>query len=224
MRLLLIETSTERGLIAYLKDCHLLFLKEFPFGLNQSQYLVPDLSEALSNFVFLKELDVIGVGVGPGSYTGIRLGVSVAQALAYSWKLPIVGVPTLNGFIPQKEGVSFAAVLDARIGGIYFRKGWKDKEGHVFYEGDCRVLPLEEAVKQLEGVTHLVTPSAGQLQKKLKNYSIYSQWTWEERSPLAEALAKSVEELYESKKIYPPAPLELLYLRQDSYTQHMTKF
>lgn len=202
--------------MAYLADRSLLFFKEFPFGLTQSRYLIPDLHEALLSFPFLKELDGIGVGVGPGSYTGIRLGVSVAQALAYSWKIPVIGVPSLNGFVPEEEGVAFAAVLDARMGGIYFRKGWKEKGGQVIYEGDCRVLPLEDAVKQLEGVSHLVTPVAGALQKKLEYDSAHSKWKWEERSPSPEALARSVEERYESERVYPPALLKLLYLRQES--------
>lgn len=217
MRLLLIETSTERGLIAYFNQGNCLFSKEFPFGLNQSQYLVPGLHRALSDFPSLREVEVIGVGVGPGSYTGIRLGVSVAQALAYSWKVPVVGFPTLNGFIPKEEG-TFAAVLDARIGGIYFRKGKKEKNGKVFYEEDCQVLPLEEAVKQLEGITRLVTPAAAPLQRRLKNYPAYAKWIWEERAPSLEALAKSVEELYPSHKVYPPARIDLLYLRQERYS------
>jgi tRNA threonylcarbamoyl adenosine modification protein YeaZ len=214
MRFLLIETCTERGVIAYGNQKEIVFARELPFGPSQSKYLMPYLTETLQSFGFPPPLDAIGVGIGPGSYTGIRLGVSVAQALAYSWKIPLVGVSSLEGFLPSGSFHQYAAILDARIGGAYFQKGMRDSEG-ILHKSAPQVASLEEIGALLEDVTHLVTPFAKSLQAKLKQCYPESNWIWEESAPSVQALLQSVEQAYmEGKAISPPEQLNLLYLRQ----------
>ncbi len=62
--------------------------------------------------------DVIAVGVGPGSYTGVRVGVSLALGLARGWNARAVGVPSLEAIAAQCDGV-IAVTLDARKGMVY---------------------------------------------------------------------------------------------------------
>ena len=64
------------------------------------------------------EADVIAVGVGPGSYTGVRVGVSLALGLARGWNASAVGVPSLEAIAGQSDGV-IAVTLDARKGMVY---------------------------------------------------------------------------------------------------------
>lgn len=214
MRFLLIETCTERGVIAYGNQNEILFACELPFGLNQSRYLMPYLTEALQPFGEPLLLDAIGIGIGPGSYTGIRLGVSVAQALAYSWKIPLVGISSLEGFIPSSSCHQYAAILDARIGGVYFQKGSMNTEG-VLLKSTPQVASLEEVGSSLQGVTHLVTPYAKSLQVKFKQYYPENNWIWQESPPSVQTLLQSVEQTYiAGKRIEPPDQLNLLYLRQ----------
>jgi tRNA threonylcarbamoyladenosine biosynthesis protein TsaB len=217
MRLLIIETSTERGIIAYVDHQTLLFEKELPFGLNQSKFLMPHLLDSLRPFGCPPfGLEAIGVGIGPGSYTGIRLGVSVAQALAYSWKIPLVGVSSLYGFIPLEGEGAFASLVDARIGGTYVWKGWKDSTG-IREESVPQVCPLEEIGGLLNTVSYLVTPFAKTLQAKLERlYPDYqAQWQWQERAPSVKYLAQQVEHAYaQGRAVMPPQALELMYLRQ----------
>jgi tRNA threonylcarbamoyl adenosine modification protein YeaZ len=214
MPFLLIDTCTERGIIAYGHWQNLLFEKELPFGLSQSKFLMPYLAEALQPLGFPPSLQAIGVAMGPGSYTGIRLGVAVAQALAYSWRVPLVGVSSLDGFVPSETSVHFAAILDARIGGVYFQKGWSRQEG-IRDEGHPQVMAWEEVGAHLEGVTHLVTPSAKALQTKFRQHYPDREWIWEEKAPSASALLRKIEQRYEQGKfVVPPNHLDLLYLRQ----------
>lgn len=213
MRILLIETSTERGVVAYADGQTLLFEKQLPFGLNQSKFLMPVLQEAL-RAINPSSVDVIGVGVGPGSYTGIRIGVAVAQTLAYSWKVPLVGIPSLNGFVPLENNVSFAALIDARIGGVYLRKGWK-QEQEIIYQTEPLVCAWEEALSLLEGITYFVTPVAKSLQSKWSSYNRDSQGIWQESAPSVPTLLNSAQLLYsQGKQVMPPQQLALLYLRE----------
>jgi tRNA threonylcarbamoyladenosine biosynthesis protein TsaB len=213
IRFLLIETCTERGVIAYGNQQETLFAKELPFGLTQSKFLMPYLQEALQSFGYPPPLDAIGVGIGPGSYTGIRIGVAVAQTLAYSWKVPLIGISSLEGFIPSVPVIHYAALLDARIGGVYFQKGRIDQAG--IRKDPPQVKPIEEIGKELEEVTHLVTPFAHSLQTKLGEAYPNKSWTWEEHSPSVSSLFQRVEQSYlEGKSVIPPQHLDLLYLRQ----------
>ncbi len=62
--------------------------------------------------------DVIAVGVGPGSYTGVRVGVSLALGLGRGWNAHVVGVPSLEAIAAQRDGL-IAVTLDARKGMVY---------------------------------------------------------------------------------------------------------
>lgn len=214
MRYLVIDTCTERGVMGYGSSNDILFQQELPFGLNQSKFLLPALMEALKPFGPVPELAAIGVGMGPGSYTGIRIGAAIAQALAYSWKVPLIGIPCLENFIPSEHSVPFAAVLDARIGGIYFQRG-KRSPHEVHYEKDAQVSPLEEAGTLLEGIEHLVSPSVKSLQDKFSKLYPNKKWIWEERAPSVRMLLQNIERKHsKGETVVPPQHLDLLYLRQ----------
>jgi tRNA threonylcarbamoyladenosine biosynthesis protein TsaB len=68
-----------------------------------------------------EEIDRIAVSIGPGSFTGLRIGLAAAEAMAYAWQCGICGVNTLEAMawnIPV-EGVVLAPVLDAQKGNYY---------------------------------------------------------------------------------------------------------
>jgi tRNA threonylcarbamoyladenosine biosynthesis protein TsaB len=79
------------------------------------------------------ELDLLAVGTGPGTFTGLRIGISTARALAHARELPIVGVSTLRSLAAgataaaQAQGRLPLAVLDARRGEV-FAAGWANPE------------------------------------------------------------------------------------------------
>ena len=87
----------------------------------------------------LKDLDVIGFGQGPGSFTGVRISVAIAQGLAYSTNLPLVGVSTLAVMAQQTfEQFSTEVVyssIDARMGEIYFAQ-YHAKDGLMTLKGE----------------------------------------------------------------------------------------
>ncbi len=122
MSTLIIDTSHERSLVAFADGVDLLLTVPLPLGLQSSSHLFPAIQ---SGFQKLKltahDLKKIVVTVGPGSFTGIRVGVAAAKGIAAPLEIPLLGVCSLYGF--ETEG-AFASVMDARIGGAYvWREG-----------------------------------------------------------------------------------------------------
>jgi tRNA threonylcarbamoyladenosine biosynthesis protein TsaB len=110
--------------------------------LNHLTGLVPMVSELLGECgLSLPELDAIAVSSGPGSFTGIRIGISAARAMAQVTGLPVVKVPTLEAFVYNFSGEGVGAVVcpvfDARRGQMYagaYRLGG-DRQLEALVEG-----------------------------------------------------------------------------------------
>ena len=100
MNLIAIETSTDICSIAYIEDgkCKNIIEDQIP---RQHAEKLPLFYNELVNQSKLKlsDIDAIAVSIGPGSFTGLRIGLSYAKGLAYSHKKPIVPVPTMRSLL-----------------------------------------------------------------------------------------------------------------------------
>lgn len=95
-----------------------------------SQLLLPWIDALLSNAnISLKDLDAIAVGIGPGAFTGVRLGVAAVQGLAISNNLPVISVISLDAIAAQLINTNsfknskphrFAIAIDARMEEVYW--------------------------------------------------------------------------------------------------------
>lgn len=92
-----IETSTNICSVAVSQDGAVIFEKEDEKGTSQNVSLGGFVDEALS---FIDShaipLDSVAVSCGPGSYTGLRIGVSMAKGICYGMNIPLIGIPTLE--------------------------------------------------------------------------------------------------------------------------------
>jgi tRNA threonylcarbamoyl adenosine modification protein YeaZ len=206
---LLIETSTERGLLALVKDGKLLQKADLPVGLNHSQQLMYYL-EHLFTAVHLSitDLHYIAVGVGPGSYTGIRVGATVAKTLSYATKLPLIGISTLLTYTSPKPG-AFAVVIDAKIGGVYLTLSDGKTVQHP-----PELVDLKRAVELLHPYPTLLTPNAARLPGKFKEIQPDTHWEWLECGPDPLHFARQAEAKWKEHEFTTDGQLELLYLRK----------
>lgn len=105
-------------------------------------------------------VDRIGVTVGPGSFTGLRVGLAFAQGLGAALGRPVVGISTLDGLAASVAGDgATAALIDARRGQVYARF-WRDGVA----EGPAEALSIEAArarVRELGPGVRLVGSGAG---------------------------------------------------------------
>ncbi|MEG3758685.1 tRNA (adenosine(37)-N6)-threonylcarbamoyltransferase complex dimerization subunit type 1 TsaB [Pseudoalteromonas carrageenovora] len=122
--ILALDASTEAlSIVLHVKGQTFHHFEECPQ--QHSQKILPLIDELLSKAnCKLKDLDVIGFGQGPGSFTGVRISVAIAQGLAYSTNLPLVGVSTLaimaQQAFEQNGSANVYPAIDARMGEIYF--------------------------------------------------------------------------------------------------------
>src|ERR1700722_8624080 len=107
---LIIDTSTERGVVALAKGKDLVYTKELPFGLLNSRYLMTSIQTGFETLSLTPaSLKAVAASVGPGSFTGIRVGAGVAKGIALGRNLPLIGFSSLSGFVSPHEG-AFASV------------------------------------------------------------------------------------------------------------------
>lgn len=122
--LLAIDTSTENCSVA-LHWNSTLHTQVAESPREHSQRLLPFVEQLLQQGqVSLAQLDGLVVGVGPGSFTGVRIGVSMAQGLAFSSGLPVFAVSSLQALaqraVRQHQASTVAACIDARMGEVYY--------------------------------------------------------------------------------------------------------
>lgn len=192
MNTLLFETSTEHSLLALLSEEELLAQKELKGGPELSKNLALETQRLLAPFT--TRPNRIAVGAGPGSYTGIRVGASLAKALSFGWNVPFFGFCSLKAFAPSLDG-PFAILVDAKMGGVYTLQG--EKEGRCYRFASPMRLPLLEAQEKLSHAAHLSSPHPHLLKEKL-----YLPGCWLESCPNALLAIRFLEE----------SPLTLSYL------------
>lgn len=211
MPTLLIETSTERAIVGIAQGGSILFQKELPLGLNNTKFLAPAIEEGLTTLSLkMSEMSAIAVGIGPGSYTGIRAGAILAKALAFATKCPLIGVCTLECFAPVTDG-PFTVLIDARIGGVYSITGVKEK-GLITHTIKPQVIPTQLLKDYLDDTYLIVTPQAKILKPKLTD--LCPNAIWEEVAPNLLQMAFVAERNRKEGKIAVDEALDLMYLRK----------
>jgi len=95
--ILYIETATDVCSVALSRGAEVIGLKEEVGGNNHAKHLLPFVDEVLKQAeVSMKEINGVAVSIGPGSYTGLRIGVSTAKGIAYTAGIPVMAISTLE--------------------------------------------------------------------------------------------------------------------------------
>lgn len=144
MLILGIETSGETGSVALCRGAEVLASYSFPEGARHARNLMPAIARVVDEGGARRsEVQAVAVSRGPGSFTGLRVGVTCAKTLAWSLGWQVVGVPSLEVQVQNvapRPGLLACPTLDARRDRVYgtlFRWDggrWQDTTGVLILE------------------------------------------------------------------------------------------
>ncbi len=121
--LLCFDTATPRVSVAVGRDGDALAEIDLPPGRRHAEELVPAIQEVCAaGGVALDAIAAVCVGIGPGLFTGLRVGVTTAKVLAQALRIPVVGVPTLDLVaFPLRHATRLVVpTIDARRGEVFY--------------------------------------------------------------------------------------------------------
>ena len=152
MKILAFETSAKAGSVALLEDGVLLAENYCNTGLTHSQTLMVMAQDLLKSCdLTANNVDAVAVAAGPGSFTGVRIGVAAAKGLAWGGDLPCYGVSTL-----ESMALGFGAydgyvlpVMDARRSQVYNAVFLAEK-GNLTRITEDRAIALEDLAEEIK--------------------------------------------------------------------------
>lgn len=150
MKLLAIDTSSPVASAAVMDNGVLVGEYIINNGKTHSQIIVPLVSDVLEKTgISISDIDVFATSLGPGSFTGLRIGVATAKSFAQALDKPIIGVSSVEGLavgVAALENINVSPILDARRGNVY---------NGVYKNGVCikkdRLISLDELLSELNG-------------------------------------------------------------------------
>lgn len=144
MKLLAVETATKTASVALVSEDRLLGEFTVQTQFTHSQSMMPMLDQLLQQAgISIDEVDGFAASIGPGSYTGLRIGISAVKTFGFALNKPVYGVETLPAMIDQVQGMdgTILAMMDARRNRVYV--------SGIKQAGDLRELVLPQQAMEV---------------------------------------------------------------------------
>ena len=154
MKILSVDTSATAASVALSEEGKLIGETFINTSLTHSQTLIPMVEQLLNNTkTEISDIDAIAVNAGPGSFTGVRIGVAAVKGLAFANNIPCVSVSTLESMAYNflSTDCIVCAVMDARCSQVY-NALFEIKNGVVTRLCDDRALSLDDLKNELLSV------------------------------------------------------------------------
>ncbi len=173
MKILGVDSTATAASAAVYIDGKIVALNYSNTGLTHSQTLLPMIEGVLkSSGVSVSELDCVAVSNGPGSFTGVRIGVSAVKGIAQPLNLPCVSVSTTEIIAKPLEntGCYAVAVMDARCNQVYTAQfDCSDGFNRVTPDEAITIDELGEQLKNIDKTIVLIGDGTGVAYNKLKD-------------------------------------------------------
>jgi len=145
-----------------------------------AEKLIFMIEQSLNNInANLNSIDAIAVSIGPGSFTGLRIGLSVAKGLCYALDKPLIAVPTLDALALKakvvcsvlNEELFICPILNAKQNDFYYSL-YKFTQGRIERVSDYQVGELEEIGKKISGKTIFIGDGVENVKEKFYNQNV----------------------------------------------------
>ena len=173
MPILALDTATLVSSVALVTNDRLLAEITLQTKKTHSELLMPHIVKLLDMAEVAKsDIKAVAVSIGPGSFTGLRIGLSTAKTLAYALNIPLVGVPTLSAMAYgcPVPGVILAPMLDAQKGNVY-QALFEWQQGELKEIEPATVIHVDDTLaklSQLDRPVMLLGESAVMYSEKIK--------------------------------------------------------
>lgn len=184
MKILSLDTSGSPASVAVLEEGIILGEYTVNHKKTHSQIIMPLIDNLLKTLeLHPEDIDVFSVAIGPGSFTGLRIGIATIKGIAQSLNKPVIGVPTLDGLafnLPFFEGL-ICPIMDARNDNVYTAVYSLDHNYNLSMHTDYLALHIDELIKLLIEmkktvlfVGDAVLKFKPLIEKKLENLAIFA--------------------------------------------------
>ena len=156
-KILAIETSGELCSVALSFELNKFDERTILMKHIHSEKLIPMIDEILSsNKITPKELDCVAISVGPGSFTGLRIGMTAAKGIAFASNLPIVPVPTFDALSLElatylQDETTFSVIVKANVEECYFAN-YKIEKGVPFTLEKAKLINKSDIISETNNV------------------------------------------------------------------------
>ncbi|WP_070967493.1 tRNA (adenosine(37)-N6)-threonylcarbamoyltransferase complex dimerization subunit type 1 TsaB [Vibrio sonorensis] len=157
-KILALDTATENCSVALMANGQL-YTRSQVAPRDHTKLILPMVDEVLKEAgLKLNELDALAFGRGPGSFTGVRIGIGIAQGLAFGADLPMIGISTLKAMAQGSYRINgaekVAVAIDARMSEVYWGRFQRQNDG-TWQEihAEC-VIPPQVLVEQSDSDQH----------------------------------------------------------------------
>ena len=231
--ILAIETGTDICSVALVRDGELLALRESDEGRDHAKKVAVFVDELLrENALAADDLDAVAVGKGPGSYTGLRIGVSFAKGLCYGRNIPLVAVGSLDSLVEvaredYEAGIldvenwsdaTLCPMIDARRMEVYTQ--CFNAEGEAVSDVEAKIIDSESfAAERAAGVPFVIFGSGA-----AKCAEVLEGATLVEVVPSARGMARLAERAFSEGKTEDVAYFEPFYLKDFVVTTSKKRF
>lgn len=213
MKVLALDSATSACSAAVWKDGAICARRHAVMARGQSEALIPMVAEVMAEAgTDFAALDLLAVTVGPGAFTGIRIGLAAARALALATGLPLAGISTMEAVaaaipVAERAGRTVVVVMDSKR---------EDPWVQAFSAGlepldEPRALPVAEAARLADGAVLLAGDAAALLAPLIPGAALASA----PGLPDAATVAALAAERWPAGTALPPEPL---YLRPADVT------
>ena len=193
VNILALETTDMQGSVAAMTDGNLLLELELNPQQRTAQSLPPGIA-ALLDRVGWKPADVqlVALTIGPGSFTGLRIGVTMAKTFAYAVGAEVLGVNTLETIAQAAPAnvSAVTAVVDAQRGDVVVRPFSRGPEGFFLPTGDQQLISIDRWLQELPADMAVTGPALAKLASRLPAHVItLDEKYWTPRAALVAQLA-----------------------------------
>lgn len=216
MRVLATDTSTAVLSVGLCTEDRVLAEKSFVCGHAHAERLLTTVDEVFAEAgTKLSEIDALAISMGPGSFTGLRIGIAHWKGLAFATGFPLIGVSTLDALssVADVHEGTVAIILDARMKEV-FAAAYRFDAGQRNKLIEDRVCSLSEFLDSLDGqITFVGDIPCSHNESILERFPDARILPWDTHFPRASFVAKEAIRLFNSGMTFDAGLLSPVYLR-----------